>query len=599
GPGGPTGAPSGVQTAKSPAKSTLGRRKHREADVFGQLEEQEPRTPTRPRKLPEPGLADIQMEMESEQEERTTAEAEAIVIYQLETLRRELQGFSDHHVWGSRALDSAYEIARKFMPELIEAGEKQQADGNADSARALQETAELRSTVKEIAKAVAHLTARQGSIPETDGLNNRGTPEVAGTKSVMATGPTYRPTRAGSAQAQATAQRRHIGPRSPKDQYHPARLIVIPRGEKFDAKRMSPRQLVNLINDRLSRSNEAKHLCVASAHYNYNQNLVIMMREDQKGEELRQHAGIFADVFGVPAHTIEMITDDRRYKVRINGVWTGRDGEDSIHTPDDLLEEIERFNPVLSKVKLIGKPRWLRAEADLRQKDYSSVVLEFAKEDDAKMVLATRYIAMYTNFCEVVHHADRPPVLQCSNCWTLGHHVSRCKQPTKCRLCAGNHNETEHRREENQNMGQEMEGDGGEKERQAKCANCSGNHPATERNCPERKRYQMLAREKEEGGIEGGKTVRRKAGGKKKPTTTTTTTTTRITEEARTGAAEDAQRYRETATTNEETNKNTNRFMALENLLNEYEEAPGRWADEEMEGQEETEKTPNGNVPPL
>ncbi|KAH0578904.1 hypothetical protein H2248_003096 [Termitomyces sp. 'cryptogamus'] len=225
-------------------------------------------------------------------------------------------------------MDNAYTIARKFMPELIEAGEKQQTDGNADSSRALQETAELHSTVKDLTKAVADLAARQETRPSTDGGNNKGTPGVTGTKTVIAMGPTYRPTKAGATQTQAIALRQHASPRSPKDQYHPARLIVIPRGEKFDAKQMNPRQLVNLINNHLSRSNEAKHLCVASAHFNFNQNLVIMMREDQKGKELRQHAGIFADIFRVLAHTIEMITDDRRYKVRINGVWMGRDNGD-------------------------------------------------------------------------------------------------------------------------------------------------------------------------------------------------------------------------------------------------------------------------------
>lgn len=605
GPGGPPSAHTATQAPFSPAKSTLGRRKQRESDVFGQFEEQDPRTPTRPRRKPEEP-PEVQMDSDSETEARTAVEAEAIVVYQLENLRRELQQFSDHHAWGACALEHVHAIAKKFMPELIAAGEKRQADGYADSARALQETAELRSTVKDLAKAVTALAARQETKPATDGESNRGPSESSGAKSVLATGPVYKPIKANTILNKVPAQHQQTIPRSPKDQYYSARLIVILRGEKFDTASLNPHQLVNLINNRLSHSKDAKHLCVASAHYNYNQNLVIMMREDQKGEELRQHVGEFIDIFGVLAHIIEMLTDDRRYKVRINGVWTGRDGEDNTHTPDDLLEEIERFNLVMSKVKLIGKPRWLRAEADLRQKDYSSVVLEFAKEDDAKMVLAAGYIAMYTKFCETVHHADRPPVLQCSKCWTLRHHVSRCKQLTRCRLCAGEHSETEHQQKDFQRMLEDTENGDQAEDRHPKCANCGGDHPAMERKCPERKRYQMLARERENGGAAGRAVTRRRKGGKMRVEEPSAKAGTYVgnnkgeqqtgNQTAETGAKPtDAQDKGEKAKAGPA--KNANRFMSLENLLNEEGEGLASWADDEMEGQEETDRPTNGNVP--
>ena len=179
GPGGPPGAHKAPQPTFSPAKSTLGRRKQRESDVFGQLDEQDPRTPIRPRRRPEV-IPDVQMESESEPEARTTAEVEAFIVFQLETLRRELQQFSDHHVWGTRAMEHAHAIAKKFLPELVAAGEKCQADGNADSVQALQETAELRSTVKDLAKAVTALAARQETKSATDGENNRGPLESSG-----------------------------------------------------------------------------------------------------------------------------------------------------------------------------------------------------------------------------------------------------------------------------------------------------------------------------------------------------------------------------------------------------------------------------------
>ncbi|KAG6887077.1 hypothetical protein C0992_000907 [Termitomyces sp. T32_za158] len=525
----------------SPARLVLGRRKQREMDVFDQQEELDPKTSMQPRRRSE-APPDMQMEMETEVEMPTAAENEAIVVSQLENLSRELRKFSDHHIWGRRTTEIAYTIAKKLMPEIIEAGEKQHAGGNADSSRTLQKTAELCLTVKNLAKAVNALVVRQEAIPTQKGENLRGPKEVQGVTTVI-------------------------------------------------AKPLEPPQN--------TRSNKAKHLCVASAHYNYNQNLVIMLREDQKGEELRQHADEFVDIFGVPAHTIEMLTDDRRFKVRINGVWTGRDGKNDTHTPEDLLEEIERFNPIMLKVTLMGKPRWMRAEADLRREDYSSVVLEFAKEEDAKTVLGARYIAMYTNFCEVIHHADKPPVLQCSNCWALGHHASRCKNPMRCRICAGRHSEMEHRHVETQRMQEGEEGDGQEEMNTNKCANCGGDHPATERSCLERKRYQMIVREKEGGAIEGGATVRKRKGrrgregrqemegdGKRKEVRQQNDETTRGGTPT-TGMAAGARSASQSGNTG--TERGANRFMALENLLNE--EGRIDWAEEEaMEGQETTER---------
>ncbi|KAH0586628.1 hypothetical protein H2248_007846 [Termitomyces sp. 'cryptogamus'] len=210
-------------------------------------------------------------------------------------------------MWGQRTIEAAYEVARKFMPELVAAGEKHCEDDNADSSRALQETAELHSTVKELVNTVNTLVARQEVKPTTNGETHRGPPEVQGAKIVVATGPVCKPTKASPAHPVIPAPQPQYIPRSP----NPARLIVIPRGEKINADILNPRRIVSLINDRLAISPNAKHLCVASAHYNHIQNLVIMLRENQKGEEVKRHADEFIDIFGVPAHTIEMITDDR------------------------------------------------------------------------------------------------------------------------------------------------------------------------------------------------------------------------------------------------------------------------------------------------
>ncbi|KAG6899367.1 hypothetical protein C0993_010897 [Termitomyces sp. T159_Od127] len=136
-----------------------------------------------------------------------------------------------------------------------------------------------------------------------------------------------------------------------------------------------------------------------------------------------------------------------------------------------------------------------------------------------------------------------------------------------------------------------------EDELKTKCANCREDHPATERTCLERKRYQMIGREKDTGEAEGGITMRKKKGSRKKAE-----------EQEKTGES-GTEKGKESAnknnrmngkTTNTTRNMTTNWFMALENLLNEQDNGPTSWADEDMEGQEQTDmgQGAHGNVPP-
>ncbi|KAF8059524.1 Endonuclease/exonuclease/phosphatase, partial [Lyophyllum atratum] len=153
-------------------------------------------------------------------------------------------------------------------------------------------------------------------------------------------------------------------PKTPLDSHHPARLIVISRDGSLAQNRLSERQAVALINDRLAMRNDSKHLRVASARYNHRSNLILMMREDQTGAELKTHADKFIDILttaDAPPNAIELLTDDKRYKVRINGIWTGRENG-QIHTPAEIAEELELNNPVIGKVHPLGPPKWMKAE---------------------------------------------------------------------------------------------------------------------------------------------------------------------------------------------------------------------------------------------
>ncbi|KAG6825292.1 hypothetical protein H0H92_004135 [Tricholoma furcatifolium] len=266
---------------------------------------------------------------------------------------------------------------------------------------------------------------------------------------VFATGPTYKPTRAAQSQLPKPTKPQtpyHTNqPKNPMQSHHPSRLVVIARGEELDQQKLNPRALVTYINDALASGEDSRHLRVASAQYNHRRNLILMTREDQTGADLLKHAERFIHVFEVPVHTLELVTDDRCFKVRIDGVWTGKTG--TVHTPEELLEELGQVNPIMSNVKLISQPKWIRSAEDLKMQDFSSIVLEFGTEDDAIKILEHQ-------------------------------------------LCAEHHDESTH-------AGEDNEMDTTDSTKPNKCANCGGAHPATDRKCPERIWQAGIAREKE------------------------------------------------------------------------------------------------------
>ena len=39
---------------------------------------------------------------------------------------------------------------------------------------------------------------------------------------------------------------------------------------------------------------------------------------------------------------------------------------------------------------------------------------------------------------------DCSPIIQCQKCWKFGHYAANCKSTTKCHICYGNHEESQH-----------------------------------------------------------------------------------------------------------------------------------------------------------
>ena len=139
----------------------------------------------------------------------------------------------------------------------------------------------------------------------------------------------------------------------------------------------------------------------------------------------------------------------------------------------------------------------MRTQEELRNTLRSSLVFAVDDEDTAKGLLCGNSLAAFARYCPLRAYQDRPPVKQCKNCWGWDHAADKCKEPSRCRLCAGNHKEGEHAADQECRKCMALEeSDGMALDREActhnlHCTNCSTashildkNHTADARRCP-------------------------------------------------------------------------------------------------------------------
>ncbi|KAG6819824.1 hypothetical protein H0H93_008173 [Arthromyces matolae] len=308
------------------------------------------------------------------------------VAKMLEDIVNVLPQYSDHTNWSQHTTQLVWAIAHKFQL-LVPANEN---NTNADSDNRDQKISEIAKALGSLTEEFKTLRSKIEERPKPTAEESKTSSEASSkTRTVHATGPTYRPipqTPKTSSTTNASHSPYHTSlPKNPMQSYHPSRLVIIPRGCEIDQKRLHPKAIVDNINDALASRESSQHLRVVSAHYNQRRNLIIMSREDQTGADLLKHADAFIHVFDVPENALEITTDDRRYKVRIDGVWTGEQG--TVLEPEELAEELVQKNPIMAKVKLISNPKWIRSPEDIKTQERSSIVLEFGTEDEATLVL--------------------------------------------------------------------------------------------------------------------------------------------------------------------------------------------------------------------
>lgn len=139
----------------------------------------------------------------------------------------------------------------------------------------------------------------------------------------------------------------------------------------------------------------------------------------------------------------------------------------------------------------------MRTEEELLTTNRSSVVFAVDQESVAKKFLEGRTLAAFGRHCTLRAYQDRPPIVQCKNCWGWDHKMEHCKSNPRCRLCGKDHATSDHQPESCRTCeilienGDSMETDGETIccNHNLRCINCTMggkadvNHAADARQC--------------------------------------------------------------------------------------------------------------------
>lgn len=294
---------------------------------------------------------------------------------------------------------------------------------------------------------------------------------------------------------------------NPLAAYHPSQLIVEIENGPGPKDRLSEVEIVKQINEVLQSADESRRLRVVNVKFNAHNNCIVFTRADQSAGDLATFAENFIQYIAGDRPT-RVRPDERWYKVQLNGVRVRNERSGEVRTPQDIENKLRALNPDYARMEVHDLPRWMRHRADIEYNTHSSVVLALKTEADTTfLVTRVQNLAIGGNFAQAKRYADKPPAMQCSQCWEFGHTQTRCKKTERCRICGkDDHSEANH-------ICTECIGVNGDDismatgmpvhhshSRDRVCANCNGPHTATFRNCSVRERAAGMTKSKPNKG---------------------------------------------------------------------------------------------------
>jgi hypothetical protein len=127
------------------------------------------------------------------------------------------------------------------------------------------------------------------------------------------------------------------------------------------------------------------------------------------------------------------------------------DNDDSVFGPDDLLKEVRTMTG-LHNAYFSSPPRWIKP-IEKMSSSYSSLTFAYSDPDGAitKQILGNKQ-ALFGKQVQIERWVDKPLLLQCGRCHTLGHAASSkaCRLPpdsVRCHICGKGHLSEAHNRE--------------------------------------------------------------------------------------------------------------------------------------------------------
>ena len=318
-----------------------------------------------------------------------------------------------------------------------------------------------RSDIAELQKSMMAINARLDSMLARDQEMETAVaePPIASVDArPPAQGNANAPTSSYAAAAAKPQQGRTAAPKTkaassnPLGRNHPAHLIIrVVGGADTAANMPSSRVMRDRINAVLAdKTNHAgKKLEVSSLTRTMNGNIVVIAKEGILASELEPFGSEIANAATNKPDCV-VHADTAWFKVQVNRVDTRGEYEDmdddrqtKLPTPQQLMEDIRRYNVGADKWSFAALPRWMGKEENLVQRLRASIVLAFTKEEDAKRLIRDG-IQIYAEPLTVTHYADLPKPKACDKCQRLDHQTRECSRPARCGLCAEAHHTNDH-----------------------------------------------------------------------------------------------------------------------------------------------------------
>ena len=271
----------------------------------------------------------------------------------------------------------------------------------------------------------------------------------------------------------------------------PVRFVVRFHGSPPPpAERVLPKIISDNINRELASIPTAKGLQVIGSHWNNSGNCILTFPHHTTLSLIQDHLPSIRKAMGLPAH--QTISHDAPWsKIILSGVFARTHRDEPVYSGETLREALLR-NPAISRLNITQYPRWVRPSEFI---DGFKSSISFAFEDpdgsNLKSLLKTN-LFMFGAPVRAKRWVEKPRLRQCTRCWRLGHLITNCRSPTRCRICGDHHSEDAHRskctacRKENRPDSRPCD-------HPAHCVNCNGAHFADAHDCPERRRFNIPA----------------------------------------------------------------------------------------------------------